>query len=73
MPDLTVLSEDDSGITEELTKKFLLVPSMEDCGLSIQCEVDQDGLMPKQDSRQLLVVYQPQPVYLPTPFQYKVF
>jgi len=71
MPDLTVLTEDDSGITEELTKKFLLVPSMEDCGLSVQCEVDQDGLMPKQDSRQLLVVYQPQPVYLPAPFQYK--
>ena len=73
MPDLTVLAEDESGITEELTKQFLLVPSMDDCGLSVQCEVDQgDGLMPKQDSRQLLVVYQPQPVYLPTPFQYKV-
>ena len=73
MPDLTVLTEDESGVTEELTKQFLLVPSMEDCGLFVQCEVDQgDGLMPKQDSRQLLVVYQPQPVYLPTPFQYKV-
>merc|ERR1711935_1072388 len=45
---------------------------MDDCGLHVQCEVDQgEGVLQKQESRQPLIVYQPQPVYLPTPFQYK--
>ena len=73
MPDLTEMVETESGITEVLTKKFLLVPSMDDCGLHVQCEVDQgEGVLQKQESRQLLIVYQPQPVVLKTPFQYTV-
>ena len=50
VPDLTVLTEDESGITEELSKQFLLIPSLIDCGLSIQCVVDQNGAVVNCDA-----------------------
>ena len=60
--------------THDVTRQFLLIPSLDDCGMSVKCEAVQgDEIFVTQDTRQLLIVYPPQPVALETPFQYQVW
>ena len=57
--------------TENIKKEFILVPHMEDCGRSIQCVATQ-GDSTYDETRQLKVVFAPQPIEDDMSFAYMV-
>ena len=59
--------------SENIKKEFVLVPHLEDCGRSIQCIATQsEGAITKDETRQLKVVFAPQPIDDDMSFAYMV-
>ena len=72
LTDLTSEETNDLG-DSVLTKEFLFIPHIEDCGNLVVCDVIQgDGVLGTKMARKIMVVYAPQPVSFDNPFEYLV-